>query len=276
MLENNADISATDIDGRTALHLASEWGQQEVVLTLLEAKADVSAKATNGDMPLHSAADYGHCEVVSILLAAKADINAQAADGTTALKLAASFDNREVVKVLLEAKADISILDDEGWSALHSAAWYGHWQVIALLLKAYGQGQVTQTGDTPTSLPANSQIESIESLAVFESLISLHPNDAIFHRSLANEYLRNKKYPEAKASFDKSILTLLDPNTSTDLTSLELGVDCDLCDERIQGCQYKCTQCHWNYDVCDGCYDEWTHPHSSEDIFSIPSWKKDQ
>ncbi|KAJ5883588.1 uncharacterized protein N7473_010474 [Penicillium subrubescens] len=105
--------------GKTALHFASEWGNQEIVRLLLEAGADANAllnSANEGVTALHLAAKGGHVEVVQLLLEAGENIYAYTPPyktiyrcvldldnllgGYTALHLAASHAKNEVVKFL--------------------------------------------------------------------------------------------------------------------------------------------------------------------------------
>ncbi|KAK2024949.1 ankyrin, partial [Colletotrichum zoysiae] len=52
LLENGADISALDMEGATALHLASLAGHTEVVELLCAKGADVTAVNQEGSTPL--------------------------------------------------------------------------------------------------------------------------------------------------------------------------------------------------------------------------------
>jgi uncharacterized protein len=54
-------------EGVTALIVAAQNGNPEVVQALIDAKADVNAKARNGDTPLSKASEKGHQQVVELL-----------------------------------------------------------------------------------------------------------------------------------------------------------------------------------------------------------------
>ncbi|PNG99447.1 Ankyrin repeat domain-containing protein 39 [Tetrabaena socialis] len=63
--------------GFTALHIASQIGNTEVVAALLAAGADKEAKLPNGATALQIASECGHTAVVEALLAAEADRSAE-------------------------------------------------------------------------------------------------------------------------------------------------------------------------------------------------------
>lgn len=109
LIDNSADVEAKDGWERSALHLASEKGQKEVVQTLLDAGADVEAKDGYERNALLLAVGYTHREVVQMLLDAGADVNAQDGDGETALHSASRGGQKEVVQILLNAGADVTI-----------------------------------------------------------------------------------------------------------------------------------------------------------------------
>lgn len=107
---------------KTALHLASEWGNPEIARLLLAAGADANAlldSANEGATALHLAAKSGHVEVVQLLLEAGANLYAYTPPykisyryvlegpniprGYTALHLVAALAKDESVKVLIDA-----------------------------------------------------------------------------------------------------------------------------------------------------------------------------
>lgn len=63
LLAANADVNARRKDGATALMMASQGGNLEMVRTLLAAKADVNAKTTNGNTALSFASRRGKQDV---------------------------------------------------------------------------------------------------------------------------------------------------------------------------------------------------------------------
>ena len=136
--------------GRTALHVAAEFGNQEVVSLLLEAGADKDAANSLRMTGLQIAADEGHLKVVQLLLESGADKDAAGFEGKTALHSAASNGQLEVVSLLLEVGADkdMAAAASNGKTALHFSVrakdrtserlpftMPGHKEVVRLLLE---------------------------------------------------------------------------------------------------------------------------------------------
>lgn len=71
-------VNCRDIDGRhsSPLHFASGYNRIPVVEFLLENGADVHASDKGGLVPLHNASSYGHLEVSQLLIKAGANVNA--------------------------------------------------------------------------------------------------------------------------------------------------------------------------------------------------------
>jgi ankyrin repeat protein len=63
-----AAIDERDSEGRTALHIATELGDEVLVRLLLGQGADTRVKDAHGRLALHYAVEKGQCEVVEMLL----------------------------------------------------------------------------------------------------------------------------------------------------------------------------------------------------------------
>ena len=140
-------------DGWTALILATEGGQTEVVKVLLEKGADINkgtrsddhnkrrlgqceASNSSGCTALISAAEMGHTEIVKILLERGADANKASSNGWTALMYAADRGHTESMKVLLEKGADMDKAESfDERTALMYAAQGGHTEMVKILLE---------------------------------------------------------------------------------------------------------------------------------------------
>ncbi|MFP4374136.1 MAG: ankyrin repeat domain-containing protein [Spirochaetaceae bacterium] len=107
LIDNGADVNASDVFGRTPLHLAVS--HPEVVELLLDAGAGVDARDQLSNTPLHRAVPS--LETVDALIRAGADVNARNTGGNTPLDIAMRYGNSrravEVVQRLVEAGAGV-------------------------------------------------------------------------------------------------------------------------------------------------------------------------
>jgi ankyrin repeat protein len=119
MLENGAQVNATDGRSETALQKASAQGHTEAVQVLLEYGAQVNATGDYSGTALQEACARGHVEVVQLLLERHAQVNATGEFGT-ALVLALETSDRsssqfyelriaKIVGMLLDHGADVNI-----------------------------------------------------------------------------------------------------------------------------------------------------------------------
>ncbi len=161
LLEEGAEVGATNDVGVTALHVAARNGHAPVVQALLDGGATPSAQTDDGLTPLDHAALFGKGDVASILSAHGAQpsvFSAAALDdaeqlrrllaqdeslalrrtehGRTPLHWAAGANAAGAAEVLLSAGADPEARDDFGSTPLEFAAGRGHLAVIEVLLEA--------------------------------------------------------------------------------------------------------------------------------------------
>ena len=134
LLEDGADVNASQGDGATALHWASYWDDLGSVALLIRAGADVNAANDLGVTPLWLAAENGSAAVVRELLGARANPNAAFMDGETVLMRAARVGNGDVVEQLLANGADPNRSATRGQTALMWAANQQHDGVVEALL----------------------------------------------------------------------------------------------------------------------------------------------
>lgn len=136
LLEQKADVNASQIDGMTALHWAAHHEDETAVQLLLAAGADAKAANRYGVTPLSLACLSGNGSIVELLLAAGADPNAALPGGETPLMTAARTGRIEPVKALLAKGADVNARERKDQTALMWAAAEGNLDVVAALLKA--------------------------------------------------------------------------------------------------------------------------------------------
>ena len=133
LTERGAEINRRDDWGWTALLHATIKGNLEMVDFLLEQGADPDLAGTDGRAPIIAASWNGYPEILASLINANADVNLVNRDGWTALSCAAWQGNERIAKLLLNAVADKTVQTYEGMSALQLAEQRGHTKVIDLL-----------------------------------------------------------------------------------------------------------------------------------------------
>lgn len=133
LLQNGADVNATDSVGNTPIILAAAGNHTALVQLLLDNGANVNAKDKHNKAALGVAAYYGYCDPMELLIAHNCDVNAQDEWGWSALMRAADRGHLEAVKLLLAHNADVNAKSNEGNTALAWATDSGHDDVVALL-----------------------------------------------------------------------------------------------------------------------------------------------
>ena len=133
-----AGVNATDYGGNTPLHRASGKGNNGAIKKLLELGSDCNIKEIRLEQtPLHYAAMAGDSVGILLLLQSKADVNSVDQRGRTAIHLATENGKTEAVKVLMEKGAEVNLVDKEDMAPIHLAAKDGQVEATMVLLK-YG------------------------------------------------------------------------------------------------------------------------------------------
>ncbi len=126
LINSGYDTSAKDSNGQTALHVAVEHGNLEIVRILLEKGARVNAKTKAKQTPIlmfeesfgDGDEEKSNIEILRLLIAKGADVNVQNEAKQTILMMACFDDNLEAVKLLLEAGANPNLKDEDGETAI--------------------------------------------------------------------------------------------------------------------------------------------------------------
>jgi ankyrin repeat protein len=137
LLEQRANVNASEVDGTTALHWAVHRDDTQIVDRLLRAGANVNAENRYGVKPIMLAAVNGHAAIIESLLEAGADVNTANAEGQTVLMTAARTGKPEAVRVLLARGARVNATERyRGQSALMWAAAQGQTDTVRMLVEA--------------------------------------------------------------------------------------------------------------------------------------------
>ncbi len=138
LIGHNTDMNATDKNGRTPLHGASE----ACTKLLLDAGAEIKGDST-GITPLHLAAFSGAVRTVEMLSSAGAKVDARDFvvndcfnSNQTALHYAAAQGHKDVVIALLERQATVDAETASKYTPLHYAVARGHAHIVKILIAA--------------------------------------------------------------------------------------------------------------------------------------------
>ena len=136
LLEQHADVNASQADGATALQWAVYRGDVATARALVKAGASVKQPNHDGATPLSLACENGNPELVRLLLDAGADANETLPHGETALMMAARTGNPDTLALLIERGANVNASEElRGTTPLMWAAAYEHPAAVALLLE---------------------------------------------------------------------------------------------------------------------------------------------
>jgi ankyrin repeat protein len=103
-------VSAQDLEGVTALHLAADQGHREIINLLIDRGADVELVDKLGRIPLHRSARLGYGAASKLLVDRGSVATAEDNDGRTARDLAEGSDR--AIKALNGEEPDLYIYED--------------------------------------------------------------------------------------------------------------------------------------------------------------------
>jgi ankyrin repeat protein len=206
LLAGNWKINEQDSYGRTPLSLAALYGHAAVVKLLLEKGVDVESKdPTWGQTPISLAAEKGHAAVVKLLLEKGADLDSKDRNSWTPLSWAARNGHDEMVKLLLEKGADPESKDRNGWTLLSWAARNGH-DAMVKLLPEKGAGLESKDGCGWTLLlwAARNGHDAMVKL-LLEKGVDLEPKDIVYGQTPLSWAARNGHEAVVKLLLEKGV-----------------------------------------------------------------------
>lgn len=137
LLAAGANVNAKDnVEGATALIIASHPEKIQVVKELVNHGANVNAMSKYGQTPLMTAAASCSVPLVRYLLQKGANVAEKNARGGTALIPAVASGCADVAKVLLQAGADVKVRTAEGQTLVELARSNHDARMVRLLKRA--------------------------------------------------------------------------------------------------------------------------------------------
>jgi ankyrin repeat protein len=135
LLINKVDINATYNNGNTALIIAVDKNNLQIVQLLIAKGADINIKNNNGYTALIFAVGKNNLQIVQLLIAHGADVNIKNNNGYTALIFAIAKNNLLIATLLLENGANINIQNTKGATILINAIINKHLEILTFLIQ---------------------------------------------------------------------------------------------------------------------------------------------
>ncbi|TDG49075.1 hypothetical protein AWZ03_004560 [Drosophila navojoa] len=132
-----ANLSDTNTEGRTALHLACFLGKKNCVRALLKDGSPVDLTDRFNRTPLHEAIDADNHELIDVLLKKGAALTEDPLELAEKLRSLAEHGNVDRLESYRLAGADLEVADGTGRTALHHASQLGKINVVKYLLPYY-------------------------------------------------------------------------------------------------------------------------------------------
>lgn len=157
--EKGADITASGLTGKNALHYAARHKDPALATYLLEHAPELlNAQDDDGNTPLHIAIQSNHNAVVNALLKSKPDLSITNKAGYAPFLFAAFSNNAHAVKKLAKKIPDINERDTRGRNAIHICAERGNGRALAAYAAmGVDAGALDDAGNAPLLLSAGAE-----------------------------------------------------------------------------------------------------------------------
>lgn len=150
LLENGMNPDTTDRIGDTALQIAAYNGYSDITEQLINAGANVNTGNNYGITPLLNAIFNQQYDIARLLVRNGANVQAKSINGSPPLHVAAKNGNLEFVKFLISQGADVHASGQFSYKAVHFASAYGHLDVVKYLISKGADVNAKDTyGRTP-------------------------------------------------------------------------------------------------------------------------------
>ena len=170
LVQSGADPNLSMGDGRTAIHIASSFGNLMVLRALLQNGGDAETLDKDGETPLHKACKECFFHIVRELLQfirgfignTRGYVNKKNKKGETALHYASMIskgnlhypdEDKMIVTLLMESGADVTIqTENNNESAFHYVAFSGNCELLQEMISHSNQGIVQLAVNKQNSL----------------------------------------------------------------------------------------------------------------------------
>jgi ankyrin repeat protein len=147
-------LNKANENGKTPLLMASQWGHENVVLSLLGIEGvDVDKASRAGETPLWIASQMGHQKVVELLPGKDGvDVKKVNKGGDTPLWIASRKGHQKVVELLLgKDGVDVNKANQDGQTPLWEAVWQRQEKVVLspLGIEGVDVDKASKAGETP-------------------------------------------------------------------------------------------------------------------------------
>lgn len=182
LIKKGANPNARDFHLDTPLHHAVRGPYLAAIETLVKQNnIEINAKNLAGKTPLSQAVIANNGEVTGILISHGADVNAYDDTGVTIVMDAVQNKSKSTFIPLLDAKANVNLQDMNGRNAYHEAAKSKDIKIIKLLCQ-YGGNALLQDsyGKTPFSMLLSEKFSYVKAvLGTNRNLVDSNGNNPI-------------------------------------------------------------------------------------------------
>jgi len=106
LIENQANINATNSDGDSVLHYVMRYTTEDLARVVIEEGADVTATNNKGQSVAHDAVRFADDSVTRLLILKGADVTAVNTDGQSVLYYAVQYGGDNLANVIVQSVAD--------------------------------------------------------------------------------------------------------------------------------------------------------------------------
>ncbi|KAE8599772.1 hypothetical protein XENTR_v10017317 [Xenopus tropicalis] len=165
LIKSGADINVEQENGETAMHVAAQHGNLQMISALIEEGGEPTWQSKNQENPLHTAVRHCHLPIVEVILTylanerGRADavgcVNQANKAGETPLHLAAAVkkemthtqgEDVKIIRILMEHDGDISRpTNTTSETPLHYCARVGNEDVLLEMIRHISSSRIQQT-----------------------------------------------------------------------------------------------------------------------------------